>query len=571
MAIFETSLERLARVLARQHNIEVIFEGSEAKTDGEKIVLPYFEELTAELKADLNGFLDHEVAHCKFTEFKVMGKCKKKFHKMLLNAVEDTRIERLMIQEFPGTALHLNPLNEKLLGKIEAKRATMPWPIRIILNIRDIMEGRKTTIEEDIAKRVESIRSMAVALNKCESTEELRVATEAIMKKIIEESEEESKEDSKESKDSKDGKDGDSKDGKSGDKSGESYDGEKMMMEDAESGDPKGGDSEYDKHIVDAHSMINDEIKKEIKGDRKTAKSEFPDFSPKTSSIPTTTRFDEVTSHVGKGNPTAYRRLRQEVATMVSPIKRALERVLKVRENAKWRGERERGAIDARSLGKLAADRSYRTVFKDFTKTETNNVAVEILVDMSGSMGGAKMNMAKKSAIALAEALKDLQIPFEVTGFYSVDNPEMTRFSRDIENKNRYNRSRESLSLHVFKDFESSNLSGIEKLFVGVQNPDGECLAWAAKRLSARKEKRKILLVLSDGQPATADSNQGILASDLRKKVEKISKIGIECVGIGIMTDAVSHYYPDYIVISELKDLPKAAMGKLSKLIGGSL
>jgi len=50
--IFESSIQKIARILARQYNIEVIFEGDQAKTDGKTIYLPYFTELSEELKKD---------------------------------------------------------------------------------------------------------------------------------------------------------------------------------------------------------------------------------------------------------------------------------------------------------------------------------------------------------------------------------------------------------------------------------------------------------------------------------------------------------------------------------------
>ena len=98
--IFETGLERLGRIIARQYNIDIIFEGNEAKTDGKTIWLPSAQDLSESLMKNLNGFLDHEVAHCKFTDFPQIKLCINRFHAELLNGVEDVRIEREMINEF---------------------------------------------------------------------------------------------------------------------------------------------------------------------------------------------------------------------------------------------------------------------------------------------------------------------------------------------------------------------------------------------------------------------------------------------------------------------------------------
>ena len=54
---FETVFEKIARIMARSYGINVIIEGNTAYTDGKKIVLPMLEDVTDELRADLNGYL----------------------------------------------------------------------------------------------------------------------------------------------------------------------------------------------------------------------------------------------------------------------------------------------------------------------------------------------------------------------------------------------------------------------------------------------------------------------------------------------------------------------------------
>ena len=72
--IFESSLEKLARIISSQHGIRIVFKDQGASTDGKTINLPSTAELTPELMADMQGFIDHEVAHCKFTDFKEFKK-----------------------------------------------------------------------------------------------------------------------------------------------------------------------------------------------------------------------------------------------------------------------------------------------------------------------------------------------------------------------------------------------------------------------------------------------------------------------------------------------------------------
>jgi cobaltochelatase CobT len=599
---FESVIEKIGRILATQYNIEVIFEGSGAYTDGKKIVLPYIEEMSDEMRADINGFLDHEVAHCKFTDFPQIKKVISRFHKELLNATEDARIEREMVAEFPGVALNLDPLNEKLRGKLMEKWTSLPWPIRLILGVRDAMEGREVRIDADTKPYLDAALPLVAKLNAADSTAKMRVVTEEIAKLVKEEMDKEP-EDKGEEKDSEKGKGegsekGEKSESESGDDSSDKGDGSEGKEEKKDGKKSKGkpskgkgkpekrdekadsmideedsddGSSEFDKHIRDVHSMIDSEIKKAIKDDEKKPVSESRYEHRKMSSakhIPSTTRFDKTTDYSGKGDNKEYAALKLEVMKLVSPIKRDLERVLKVKENAKHRSERERGTINARALSKLASAPGYRTPFKDFTKTETNNVAVELLIDESGSMSD-KIKTAKMSVIAIAEALKALNIPFEVTGFSSVFCRKMVDYSETLGDTSRFNRTSERLELSVFKSFDSPHISGITHLESKSQNPDGECLAWAAKRLSQRDEKRKILLVFSDGMPLTGDGSHTILAGDLKRKVETIQKSGIEVIGFGIKTKAVEQFYSDFIVIDTVSDLPKVTMKKMAKMIAG--
>ncbi len=549
---FESALEKIGRIIARQYNIDVVFEGDVACTDGKKIVLPMFDGLTEELCADLNGFLDHEVAHCKFTKFDEMQKCLSKFHGEMLNAVEDVRIERAMIAEFPGTRHHLEPLNAKLMLQINETWDKMPLPVRLIINIQEIMIRGDYRRDADTAPYMEKIADPAAGLNHCGSTTELRWSTEKIVKAITDVRLAE-----------KSGGESD------GDAAGQAID---QLLAEPLDGDGAGG-SLFQEFVIDVHRLVDRQIKDAIQNDQRDRirADENPEWvraGEITQSIPFSTKYDQVTDHSGKGDRAKYAAAKRSVQSLVSPIRQQLERILKVKEAARWVTERDRGTINARALNQLLVNKNSTKIFKEFVKTETNNVAIEILVDMSGSMGGEKIDVARATCIAMAESLTALNIPFEVTGFYSVPDERVARATRGRD-LSRYNRTDERLDLHIFKSFDTRVLTGLSEIHVGGFNPDGECVAWAAKRLAVRKEKRKILIVLSDGQPSTGDSIPARLCSDLKQRVKLIERSGIETVGIGILSDAVQHYYTDHIVLNDLKDLPTMAMRKLAKIVGG--
>ena len=79
-------------------NVSVSVGGENAYTDGQMINLPNFGEGMTEY---MTGFLAHENAHIKYTEFSAFGRISDPVVRSMANALEDVRIERKMCREFP--------------------------------------------------------------------------------------------------------------------------------------------------------------------------------------------------------------------------------------------------------------------------------------------------------------------------------------------------------------------------------------------------------------------------------------------------------------------------------------
>jgi cobalamin biosynthesis protein CobT len=97
-------------------------------------------------------------------------------------------------------------------------------------------------------------------------------------------------------------------------------------------------------------------------------------------------------------------------------------------------------------------------------------------------------------------------------------------------------------------------------------NVDGESVLTAAKRLLTRREPRKVMIVLSDGQPS-AVGIPAHLQSHLKRAVQTCEDMGIEMIGIGIETDSVKYYYPKHVVLRHANELPAAVMGELKRFL----
>ena len=74
------------------------------------------------------------------------------------------------------------------------------------------------------------------------------------------------------------------------------------------------------------------------------------------------------------------------------------------------------------------------------------------------------------------------------------------------------------------------------------------------------------MIVFSDGQPA-AYSIMGSVQPDLKRAVKEVTAAGIETIGIGIMSNAVSQYYPRSFVINRVDDLTGTMLKELKRLL----
>lgn len=288
---------------------------------------------------------------------------------------------------------------------------------------------------------------------------------------------------------------------------------------------------------------------------------------------PKYTDHDESKLLDGKGSAKKEQECAREVGPAVRAMVAKFERALKTKEQIKWRFERERGEIDTRSLAKLQASPGFKAPFKSKQVFESAAVAVHVLIDLSGSMcRGGRVDVAAKTAMALAMAMKRLDIDCEVGGFSSGACQEYVERegARGAKGGVWMGRAREKLVVRRFKSFGKASLRGLSLIELddeAAENPDGEGVAWAASSLMENPRRRKILMVLSDGEPATGDTPSSWLEEDLSARLAAMRRAGIETVGVGIQTDAVKTFYDDHVVVNDLQGLVETALGQLSKIL----
>jgi cobalamin biosynthesis protein CobT len=123
---FESELERVARTLTDQFGVQVICQGDEAWTDGQRIVLPSLPEpMDDRLERMIVGYLDHEMAHVAFSDFKVVKEFSEKHpgHEAMLNVVEDALIEKRAMQRWPGVRANLDAMFAQIRDRVKGLAA----------------------------------------------------------------------------------------------------------------------------------------------------------------------------------------------------------------------------------------------------------------------------------------------------------------------------------------------------------------------------------------------------------------------------------------------------------------
>ena len=136
--LFQHEICRTTSVLGRKTETRVIFTGTGACTDGTNVILPAMKkgvDIDADTADVLRGYVDHEAGHVKHTDFKVVGPWRNKWRAAgrewigrVENALEDIRLERLVLKEYPGSATNLlavtTDVNRKYLGQVAAGQFT---------------------------------------------------------------------------------------------------------------------------------------------------------------------------------------------------------------------------------------------------------------------------------------------------------------------------------------------------------------------------------------------------------------------------------------------------------------
>ncbi|MBW0158782.1 cobaltochelatase subunit CobT [Sedimentimonas flavescens] len=294
--------------------------------------------------------------------------------------------------------------------------------------------------------------------------------------------------------------------------------------------------------------------------------------------------FDEEIRAEDLAEPVELERLRAYLDQQLEPLKGAvsrlankLQRRLQAQQNRSWEFDREEGMLDAGRLARVVANPTTPLSFKIEKDTEFRDTVVTLLLDNSGSMRGRPISIAAICADVLARTLERCSVKVEILGF-------TTRAWKGGQSREKWlaeGRPQQPGRLNdlrhiIYKGADApwrrvrSNLGLMMKEGLLKENIDGEALEWAHKRMLARPEARKILMVISDGAPvddSTLSVNPAIyLEKHLRDVIAMVEKRrAVELIAIGIGHD-VTRYYQRAVTITDVEQLAGAMTEQLASL-----
>lgn len=688
------SIRKVTRLLTKS-KLPVIMAGSNAMVeyghDGKpkKVYLPALPDNASEELIDaIQGFVDHEVAHVLFSDFDCLIEGKRLGIPFLLNAVEDSFIERKIMDVYGGTKGNVAKMRDLFIDKFiephvkQARDAgvTDPkawWALLGVCAIRawaghtefviymddkwDLLgEIPRLAKERKIPERLRAIKNTQESLKTAIRISHIVKDAEELPPEDEEEGEPDEEEDDTETDEDAEGdadedsegedeaesdeesddetdetesdedadcepEDGDSEgeeDGE-GEGEGESDDDAESESDSGEDGD-EGGDGEEDDgdgaHTSGTREEEDDEPEEEDSGKNTDSgeddEEELPDpeegedepapgfkdedmkgiedfledviseeakqAQDASSYLPYTRdadRIEPLEDEAVEGR--LVEEMEEEIKRNVAPVQRALANAFESRNKTFHLHGKRSGALSGPSLHRLVTNDE--RVYYQKHEAKTRDSAVQLVIDISGSMSGRKIRLAAQVGWALAEVLDRLKVKSEVICFtqYGLDwGPKAPKadgdpFAKFDDYKDREPSSNFSrfgpLYMPILKSWDEPHFTQMHKRHFTrmgnsdlpmLGNIDGESIEYAAMRLLAQREPGKVMIVLSDGQPA-GDANYHKTSAHLKEVVRELPRKGINVVGIGIMDSSVSHYYPKHVVVNKVEDLAGTVMSKV--------
>lgn len=532
----KNALPIVAAAYGEKFGVKVLIQGQDAFTDGERIVIPTANPDDPHYQQIAWGYLAHEAAHIRHTNFDMVQKASSKpIRKALLNIIEDVRIENELAKDYPGTRRSISQVIEYMVDtqqmcvpeQLEPASNLQAW---LLFRLRCHFLGQKalTPLYQAVDERVRQLfpaaamsrlSAMLTAVPSLGSTGEVLKLVDAIVAMLEEESRPPQ----------------DESDADSGNNIGQaasndsSSDSQTPETDSSATGDAaETGDSD--------NSDQADNL-------RQALEASAAQFEPDTF-----TQVAEVLSEQAEGHqgvtplslPQAEQAMLGDEAILTlsasesAQIRARLRGMVQSSQDNRNHAKRHGLRVATHRLAASQAGES--RLFIQRQPRIAPNAAVHLLVDISGSMGkpigeGNRkyFHVANEAALALAMALEGIPGVVPAVSYFPGIHQEV------------------SIAL-LPKQSVRHRAACFDQKPRGC-TPMAQAMWFAANSLLAQKQKRKLMIVLTDGDPDDWAATHDI--------VDRCRRSGFELLGIGIQTRSVEKFFPQSIVINDVKDLKR--------------
>lgn len=570
-------MERYIQATARRADLRVEWttENSVPQTNGKVLKLPSMNaDVTLDQYNKLRHFVTHEVNHTLYSDFKRLTETGLDPQSGLLgalwNGIEDHRIDYLGGKAYEGDRLNDNDvhgqLNERAIAamkhpapdcvdKVDTIAPVLTWTNKHYADFYPSTHRAQRDMEESLSARAREWYDKllkpeyAKELRRCRTIEDKLKGTNAtldlakrIYKEVYDGDPKAEMERAKQA--AKDKAKGKKEEG------GGQWEGVGGEGEDERT---KWASVDYTDMMNDAHNHRGN-LKEGMHFDYSHFTGGRNTRTPANNSDYSVKDYTKGASAVGVGMVVEINRA---LAHTSAGFAHKVRTILQIRDRDHYQYGLKRGHLHNSALYRVTmkdARGFNERVFKRKTTNDVLDVAITLVVDQSGSMGGGKFVHAAAAAVMLNDIVGNtLHIPVEIVSFTSSrSNPQGVGMWVHRAHTDRL-LNRDTLVAR-FSDAGTECMSG---------NDDGDAIVWAFDRLIKRPEKRKLIVVFSDGSPSgTYSRGDGVwYLKHVVSSIEGDSPVDI--VGIGLMDENVKLFYKEWQVIKAAHDLEPALLATI--------
>ncbi|ENU5963774.1 VWA domain-containing protein [Acinetobacter baumannii] len=544
----KNALPIVAAAYGEKFGVKVLIQGQDAFTDGERIVIPTANPDDPHYQQIAWGYLAHEAAHIRHTNFDMVKKASSKpIRKALLNIIEDVRIENELAKDYPGTRRSISQVIEYMVDTQQMCVPEQPEPASnlqawLLFRLRCHFLGQKalTPLYQAVDERVRQLfpaaamsrlSAMLTAVPSLASTGEVLKLVDAIVAMLEEESRPPQ----------------DESDADGGDDIGQDASNDSNSSSDSQT--PETSSSA----TGDAAETSDSDNSDQADNLRQALEASAAHFEPDTFAQVAEVLSEQAEGHQGVtplSLPQAEQAMLGDEAILTLSASESAQIRARLRgmvqSSQDNRNHAKRYGLRVATHRLVASQAGESRLFIQRQPRIAPNAAVHLLVDISGSMGkpigeGNRkyFHVANEAALALAMALEGIPGVVPAVSYFPGIHQEV------------------SIAL-LPKQSVRHRAACFDQKPRGC-TPMAQAMWFAANSLLAQKQKRKLMIVLTDGDPDDWAATHDI--------VDRCRRSGFELLGIGIQTRSVEKFFPRSIVINDVKDLKRELFEVTQQLI----